>query len=251
MDIWLECGGLERIKPIRGVLYRLVESQEQVATVGYVDSLEEQAVLEELLEGSKPAYPGDLQSQPLHYLLKTPFRYPPLPWGSRFGRNHEPSLFYGGKSLEVTLAETAYYRFVFIRSIEGTPPAGKLNTEHTVFSVGYETDRGIALHESPFTAFAERLTHKTDYSITQILGSQMRASGVQAFEYVSARSGEMGLCGALFTPAALTDRSPRTSENWLCELTQHRVAFKAVGRQQVFSFSLDDFTVDGALPLPA
>ncbi|MDP1329436.1 hypothetical protein Q6280_28035, partial [Klebsiella pneumoniae] len=76
MDIWLECGGLERIKPIRGVLYRLVESQEQVATVGYVDSLEEQAVLEELLEGSKPAYPGDLQSQPLHYLLKTPFRYP-------------------------------------------------------------------------------------------------------------------------------------------------------------------------------
>ena len=54
MDIWSRCQGERHIRPIEGVLFRLVESQEQVATIGYVDTLEEQAVLEELLETSKP-----------------------------------------------------------------------------------------------------------------------------------------------------------------------------------------------------
>lgn len=57
----------------------MVESQEQVATLQLVDTLEEQALLEELLESSKPPVPAD--AEPLHYLLKTPFRYPPLRWG--------------------------------------------------------------------------------------------------------------------------------------------------------------------------
>jgi hypothetical protein len=47
------------------LLYRLVENQEQVATLGYVDTLEEQAVLEELLETSKPDYP-DTYPNTLH-----------------------------------------------------------------------------------------------------------------------------------------------------------------------------------------
>jgi hypothetical protein len=55
----------------------MVESQEQIATRGYVDTLAEQSVLEELLEESKPAYPD--KTTDLHYLLKTPFRYPPPP----------------------------------------------------------------------------------------------------------------------------------------------------------------------------
>tara|TARA_R110002167_G_scaffold63013_3_gene177733 strand:- start:877 stop:1014 length:138 start_codon:yes stop_codon:yes gene_type:complete len=38
---------LDQIKSIAGTLYRLVESQELIATTGYVDILEEQGVLEE------------------------------------------------------------------------------------------------------------------------------------------------------------------------------------------------------------
>jgi len=51
--IWSVCQGEAHIRPIQGVLYRLVENQEQVATLGYVDTLDEQAVLEALLENSK------------------------------------------------------------------------------------------------------------------------------------------------------------------------------------------------------
>lgn len=78
-EIWRQCKGERHIRPLQGRLVRLVESQEQVATLQLVDTLEEQALLEELLESGKPPVPAD--AEPLHYLLKTPFRYPPLRWG--------------------------------------------------------------------------------------------------------------------------------------------------------------------------
>lgn len=249
MDIWACCQGEAHTGSISGVLYRLVESQEQVATIGYVDTLEEQAVLEELLETSKPGYPETLPSG-LHYLLKTPFRYPPLPWGSRFGRTHEPGLFYGGLSVAAALAESAYYRFVFLWSMEAGLPAQKLNTEHTLFSAGYRTEKGIRLQSLPFDEFRALLTHPQDYSACQALGTAMREAGVEAFEYRSARAGGGELCGALFTPRALTGRVPLSCESWFCELTRTRVTFKPAGTEPVYKFALESFLVDGQLPLP-
>ena len=57
-----------------------------------VDTLAEQARLEELLEHSKPAVPPECRH--LHYLLFTPFRYgAPYPRGSRFRRDRtDPDL---------------------------------------------------------------------------------------------------------------------------------------------------------------
>ncbi|MCD8512620.1 MAG: hypothetical protein LRY63_03860 [Nitrincola sp.] len=83
MSLWQICNGEQFITYLEGEMYRMVESQEQVATMSYVDSLQEQAVLETLLESAKPSYPDAIISasmgSELHYLLKTPFRYPPLP----------------------------------------------------------------------------------------------------------------------------------------------------------------------------
>ena len=83
--IWTTCQGQNHIGQLSGSLYRLVESQEQVATMGYVDTLYEQVLLEELLESVKPPYPDGLQGY--HYLLTTPFRYPPLLMGVAFWSN--------------------------------------------------------------------------------------------------------------------------------------------------------------------
>jgi hypothetical protein len=47
--------------------WRGVEAQHVVATMRLVDSSEEQALLEELLETSKPALPAT--QRPMHYLL--------------------------------------------------------------------------------------------------------------------------------------------------------------------------------------
>jgi len=120
VTIWSRYHGAAHVTPLCGEVHRLVESQEQVATLTYVDTLEEQTLLESMLDNAKPPLPPGASG--LHYLLSTPFRYPPLRWGSRFGRVHERGIFYGGLSRHTTLAESAYYRF----ALEDFQVAGRL-----------------------------------------------------------------------------------------------------------------------------
>ncbi len=247
--IWHDCHGEQYIGPLSGQLFRLVESQEQVATLEYVDTLEEQALLEEMLEEAKPPYPEDCDD--LYYLLKTPFRYPPLKWGSRFGRVHEPSIFYGGTGVRVTLAESAYYRFVFWYSMEAEPVKEKLRTEHTLFSVAYATGKGVQLHRPPFDAYRQELAHPRNYQACQLLGSAMRAAGVEVFEYLSARDRRGGLCVGLFTPQGFAEKSPQDMSHWLCEVSSQEVSFKQIGERDVSLFPLEQFLYEGELPLPA
>lgn len=253
--IWDACDGARQIEPISGILFRLVESQEQIATLGYVDTLEEQALLESLLERVKPVYPiytdASSTSDGYHYLLKTPFRYPPLKWGSRFGRTHEPSLFYGGASIAATLAEAAYYRFVFWFSMDGIPVKNTLRTEHTLFSVGYTAAKGVRLQAASFTAYLGELTHPQHYLPCQLLGTAMRESGVEAFEYQSARATPTEVCVGLFTLNAFAQKQPLEMSQWLCEISAREAAFKQVGNSALTRFAIDAFLVEGELPFPA
>lgn len=248
MTVWQRCQGVQHITPVKGRLFRMVESQVQVATLGYVDTLAEQALLEQMLEQVKPPCPPETVA--LHYLLKTPFRYPPLPWGSRFGAVYEPALFYGGCSVEATLAESAYYRFVFWQSIDAPPPKSFLRSQHTLFSAGYRTNKGIRLQQLPFSQYSSTLTSKTDYQQTRLLGSAMRASGVEAFEYCSARDSKQRLCVALFSPAAFAAKKPESQSQWLCELSAEQVLFKQQEDSRVYQFKLEQFLVNKQFLLP-
>jgi hypothetical protein len=247
--IWEACQGEQHIQAIKGTAWRLVESQEQVATLSYVDTLEEQALLEEMLDQIKPSYLPS--SNRYHYLLKTPFRYPPLPWGSRFGRCHERGIFYAGCGLNACLADSAYYRLVFWHSIQAKPVKDRIHSEHTLFTVDYRSDRGVRLQDPPFDQYRSQLTDPCDYRLTQDLGSAMRLAGVEAFEYCSARDPEGGLCVGLFQASALAQRKPRESSQWLCELSAREVAFKPLLGTEIHRYSLSQFLVDGRLPRPA
>lgn len=247
--IWQECDGTQHIKALSGTLYRLVESQEQIATLGYVDTLEEQALLEAMLDQVKPPYPVNCDDY--HYLLKTPFRYPPLKWGSRFGRTHEPGIFYGGLSVTATLAEAAFYRLVFWFSMDAAPIKSTLRTSHSLFSIGYATNAGIQLQAPPFDTFRTELTHPQNYLPCQQLGSAMRAANVEAFEYQSARAPGVDYCVGLFTPRTFTDKQPQAMNPWLCEVSATEVAFKQMGQSTLTSFAVESFLIDGKLPFPA
>lgn len=247
--IWDSCNGPRHIGELAGVLHRLVESQEQIATLSYVDTLEEQAVLEDLLDAAKPPYPDACQGY--HYLLKTPFRYPPLKWGSRFGRTHEPAIFYGGQSVATTLAESAYYRFVFWHSMDAPPVKAAMHSQHTMFAASYRSDRGVRLQDPPFDAHAAQLTHPRDYGATQALGTAMRESGVEAFEYLSARDPGRGICIGLFSPRALPQKKPRDTSQWLCELNGEEVLFKQAGSTLVHRYGVAPFLYRGTFPMPA
>lgn len=235
-------------KPLAGTVLRLVESQEQVATNNLVRSLDQQAALEEMLEATKPALRRGTEH--LHYLLAAPFRYPPLPHGSRFGTRTEPSLFYGSVNHETVLAEAAYYRFVFWSGM-AAPPAEKYVTQHTLFGAEYRTVRGVNLREPPFTRYQKQLTDPADYSANQQLGAAMRAAGIKAFEYQSARDPARGSNVALFTPSAMSQPAPISFESWLCETSGEHVRFYTRHGEGVHDFSLALFLVKGKLPQPA
>jgi hypothetical protein len=255
LDIWRHCHGDDQIRPVAGTLFRLIENQEQVATLSYVDSLAEQSVLEDLLERSKPPYPNTTDPlhslHSLHYLFKTPFRYPPLPWGSRFGQRHQAGIFYGGGSVETTLAEAALYRFVFWRSIAAPPVKPAIRSQHSLFSARYQSERGVQLQLPPFNKFAHELTDPASYSASQHLGSAMRAAGIEAFEYTSARDVKKGDCIGLFSPAALADKQPLETLPFLCVLTANDVSFKSLRSSELYQFNFEDFVVAGELPFPA
>ena len=245
--IWSACSGQNHIKPISGKAYRMVESQEHVATLGYVDTLDEQAILEALLDESKPPYPTGIPDD-LHYRLKTPFRYPPLLWGSRFGGTYEPSLFYAGTSLQAALTESAYYRLVFLLSMDSPGPKSLLRSEHTVFSVPYACDRGVQLQKPPFNQYQSALTNKIDYKETQQLGGELRKAGLAAFEYRSARTKDALDCMAMFDGTAFAEKKPSTMNQWLCETRASGVMLKAAGRTEVYHFPIKDFLLKGEFP---
>lgn len=246
-DLWSSCGGAAVAGPLAGDLWRMVESQEQIATTVLVDTLAEQAELERLLERSKPPGRG---TGHLHYLLATPFRYPPLPHGSRFGSRFEPGLYYGALDTSALLAETAYYRFVFAAGPARPFPAPLL-THHTAFAARFRTGRGIRLQAPPFDRHRAPLTSPVSYGDTQALGAAMRADGIAAFSFVSARDPAGGLNAALFEPAALQDTAPREQAAWSCETTDTAVTLRQHAANRVLTFPRATFLVDGRLPAPA
>lgn len=248
MDLWAACGERARVEPLNHELLRVVESQEQIATNRLVDDLQEQHWLEAMVERTKPPLPDSARS--LHYLLATPFRYPPLRHGSRFGTYHEPSLFYGSHTLATALAETAYYRFVFWHGMREPPPSGKYLTQHTVFAVRYQTGHGLRLQDPPCNRYQAVLTDPQSYHATQSLGAAMRAARIEAFEYVSARDPDGGINAALFTPAALAVDAPLYQQPWICESRAETVSFYSVGGEGVHAYPIALFMVDETLPSP-
>jgi hypothetical protein len=229
----------------------VVESQHVVSTRKLVDSMEEQALLEDLLEASKPPLPRDEEFRGLHYLLSTPFRYPPLPHGSRFGTRAERGIWYGSARPRTAFAETAYYRLLFLEGT--TADLDPLEVELSLFQVAVRTSTGVDLTRAPFDEHRRAIASPTDYSATQRLGREMRDDGVQAFRYPSARDRTGGVNLGLFTAGAFAARRPLKAESWHCVATRRLVelAKKDVFERKTFAFPAGDFLVDGRLPSPA
>jgi hypothetical protein len=244
----MECAGASRLRPLRLSPWRVVEAQHLVSTRKLVDSVEEHAVLEELIEASKP--PRSVAGH-RHVLLATPFRYPPLRHGSRFGARYEPGLWYGSESHRALFAEVAYYRLLFL---EGTAAdLDIVTTWHTAFTVRMRTERGIDLTRAPFGAHRESIASPSAYTDTQALGRDMREAGVEAFRYPSARDRDGGVNIGVFTAAVFGSARPRQLETWHSSATRQAVDLVRhdFSGASTFTFRREQFLVDGRLPAPA
>jgi hypothetical protein len=204
-------------------------------------------LLEELIEENKPAPAGGR----LHYLLSTPFRYPPLRHGSRFGARGERGIWYGAETQGTVFAEVAYYRLLFL---EGTrADLGLLEVQLTAFTARIRAERGIDLTVPPFDRYREAISSPSRYESSQALGKAMRSAGVEAFRYFSARDPRGGVGLAVMSPSAFARPRPSRLETWHCTATRERVEMRKADffERAGWSFRRVEFLVRGRLPAPA
>lgn len=233
--IWTPAALSSEARAYRGEGWRLVEAQHAVSTLALTDSLEEQRLLEDLIEASKPPVPPECRG--LHYLLSTPFRYePPYPHGSRFRRaGRTPGVYYAAERVETAVAEMAFYRLLFFAESPGTP-LPEAATEFTAFEVPLATGRALDLTVPPLSADAAVWRHPTDYAACQALAEAAREAGIDLLRYASARDPGGGAnlavlaCRVFAAPAPAAVQSwrirlGRTSVRALCEFPRRRVEF--------------------------
>lgn len=200
-----------------GVGWRLVEAQHYVSTMKLTDTAAEQARLEQLIEGSKPAVPEECRD--LHYLLHTPFRYGALyPRGSRFRRaGLTPGVFYASVQAPTAVAEVAFYRLLFFAESPDTPWPSNA-AEYTAFSAQYATGRAVDLTLAPFAGDAEAWEHCSDYGACQALADVARAAGIEAIRYRSVRDPDGGMNIALLACRVFTRSDPVDRQTWKLKL---------------------------------
>lgn len=219
-----------------------------MATAKLTSSLADQALLEDLLEAAKPPLPDAAEKR--HWLISTPFRYPPLRYGSRFGRRHERAIFYGSRRRRTVLAEIAYYRYVFVAGSEAD--LLPLKSQFTLFQAEYQSRQGIDLTQPPFARYRELLAAADRYQASQTLGSRMREAGVAVFRYFSARRpGAVNI--GIFTPRAIRSSQPIDAQTWtlLTEASAVTAFRDPHFAGAAHEFSYQGFLVDGELPQPA
>ena len=236
------------VGPLGGELYRYAEDQERSVTRPLVGSFEEHDVLEEILEGTKPPYPTNTADY--HYLLKTPFRYPPLPYGSRFGRKHERGILYASETYAALQAEVAFYRFSFYHDMKGPPAV--IKTQHVLFAFDFQASVGLDLADLD-DEMQPRLRHPSDYSLTQAIGSWARGLDIQALRYWSARAISPEPNVAILEPLAIAGL-PRAMFNFTVYLSEDLVSLTTGSHlQSEFDrdIPLDALLVNGELPRPA
>lgn len=216
-----------------GDIWRAVEHQYTAASRKLVDTQDEQDVLEDILEESKPRFPPGTQH--LHYLLKTPFRYDTAyPHGSRFRKaGFSPGVYYASEQLRTALAEFAHHRLRFFQSSPQTP-FPKHRESLSLFSVRYHTRRQLDLTVSPFSA-KHALWTQEDYSHTQLLAETALDAGIEAIRYVSVRDPEWRGQDSLATPgpanlALLSARAfarhyPENLQTWYFYMAKTEVNF--------------------------
>ena len=215
---------------------RIVERQEDSATTRITADLVEQQMLEEMLEGSKP---GTLNTR-INYLLGTPFRYPPLDYGSRFGTRYDRWIFYASLDTATCLRECGYYRFKLFFDMEKPPPK-PVNCEHTMITAALKADRCVD-HCTPADAeISEALVSVESYDLTHRIGQQARDADAQMLVCQSARGAGKNV--AVFDDNVFASE-PMNQRLWISQVRADRVMFR--GKQGFMQFAVGEYqTTDG------
>lgn len=219
---------------LEGKYWRMVEAQHRVSTLKLVDTLDEQALLEDLVEDTKPRIPQECRH--LHYLLATPFRYGSVyPYGSRFRRaGKTEGVYYAAETVLTAVAEMAFYRLLFFAESPLTPWPNDA-AEYTAFAAAIKCESAVDLTLPPLDRDEKGWTNATDYTACQAIADIAREAGLQAIRYRSARDPK-GANIALLTCKGFAKAKPLEPQTWririgpfgiqaICEFPDKRLEF--------------------------
>lgn len=216
-----------------GITWRIVEAQHTASTMKVVDTEDEQDILETLLEGSKPARMAG--TDPLDYLLATPFRYSPRRGGSRFRSTTDPGVYYSAETIRTACAELGYWRWKFLKD---APELDHIDpVAHTAFRADVDTSV-VDLTHAPFNADETAWTNKTDYGATQAFANVAREAGIGGIIYRSVRDPSPSWCLALLTPEGFARNKPHPAmQAWWLAVNHEGVIWRRDGESMAFDTS--------------
>ncbi len=217
------------LRPRAGKLWRFAEAQHRVSTMRLLDTLDEQRLLEDLLDETKPPVPGECTH--LHYLLFTPFRYAAR-HATRFrAAGDRRGVFYAAERIETAAAEMAFYRLLFyLESPATAPPQG--TAEFTAFSVRYRAD--VLDLTTPEWQAEPAVRDRVNYARCHDLAEAVRQAGAGGIRYPSVRDARRGVNMALLSCATFAEPKPRDTQGWHFRVTRERVI--AIGPNRALEF---------------
>ena len=220
-------------REVRLELWRAVEGQHVVVTNRLADSLEEQTLLEDILDRHKPPLPASATK--LHWLLFTPFRYPPLARGSRFRSAEDPGVWYGADEQETACAELGYWRWRFLLA---SPALSELVAQPQTLFTALAKGRSIDLRAKAFDADRDKLEDPDDYQACQAIARACRSAAILLIRYRSLRDTRGRACAAVLHWSAFAEPRPRKQETWLLEVTRERVIWSSANplKKERFEF---------------
>ncbi len=224
-------------------VWRLVEAQHWVSTLKLTDTLDEQALLESMLDETKPTLPPECAG--LDYLLAAPFRYAPYPSGSRFRRaGRTEGVFYAAENVATAVAETAFYRLLFFNESPSTP-FPDAPTDFSAFSVPVKTARALDLTTGALDD--AKLADLIDYSACQTLADSARQETIHLLRYASVRDPSHGINVALLSPKPFAAKAPKQRQTWKIKLGRNGISALCEFPKVGLSFSPDCFSADTRL----
>lgn len=260
-------------QPFSGTIWRMAETQHQASVMKLVDTIEEQALLERLLEETKPALPRECAG--FDPLLSAPFRYgAPDPGGSRFRRaGRTLGVFYSAETVEAALADMVYCRLLFFAESPDTPlPSAPV--EVIGFAAEIDTRHGLDLvEERSLCAGAPVPDHaqghgraSDDHASSQAFADAARDAGVEAIRYVPQYDAPGAVAGttscpvqrnpaggvriALLSPRAFAAGAPVERQRWRIRFAATAISALCDFPPRRIGFSAEDFTLAEAPRLP-
>lgn len=240
---WTRVALSSEFQHFEGPCWRLVEAQHRVSTLKLTDTLAEQALLEDLIEDSKPPVPTECRH--LDFLLATPFRYGAIyPKGSRFRRaGRTAGIYYAAERPATAIAEMAIYRLLFFSESPATPWPSNA-AEYAAFSAAVATASLLDLTQQPLSRDAVIWTDLIAYDGCQAFAEAARAADADIIRYQSVRDPDKGSNLAILTCRAFAGPAPVDRQSWRMRVSASGVQALCEFPQQALEFGRDAFAAD-------